>query len=234
MKLSKISSLLIRFVAAETRFFAAETRFFASTDRSLDRTISESWTCKRESILIDFWTVFSNLQWEWTSLRRRQSDDSKKRCWMTWAHDRSKDVLKALMQAERTIIWLINLLYSLIIIRRASEMTKADIFRKMSRRQFIEYRILISSNFWTYSCLWLIIKRSRLSITIFRSSVNDIKLRFNIACASSFLDVTMMSKCSIWLIKHLTNLHKINNVNHWENMKNFNKFSSIMSNVSVQ
>jgi hypothetical protein len=61
MKLSKISSLLIRFVAAETRFFAAEIRFLASTDRSLDRTISESWTGKEELILIDFWTVFSNL-----------------------------------------------------------------------------------------------------------------------------------------------------------------------------
>ncbi len=140
MKLSKISSLLIRFVAAETRFFA-------STDRFLDRTMFESWTCKKESILIDFWTVFSNLQWEWTSSRRRQSDDSKRRCWMTWAHDRSRDVLKALVQAERTIIWLINFLYSLTIIRTASEMTKADIFRKMSRRQFIEYRILISSIF---------------------------------------------------------------------------------------
>jgi hypothetical protein len=80
LKLSKISSLLIRFAATETRFFAAETRFFASTDRSLDRTISESWTCKRRSILIDFWIVFSNLQWEWTSSRRRQSDDSKRRC----------------------------------------------------------------------------------------------------------------------------------------------------------
>jgi FlaA1/EpsC-like NDP-sugar epimerase len=84
-------------------------RFSTFIDLSLIRTTFEFWTWSKRSMLI---FVFSNLQWKWISSRRRHFENSKSRCWITWAQSNSRDVVKILMHAERTINWLVNRLLS--------------------------------------------------------------------------------------------------------------------------
>ena len=129
---------------------------------------------------------------------------AKKQVWIAWLQNKSIVMMKMWMHEKRTVGWSVNSLYWSVIFLNAKRVMKAAKFWKISKRKFLEYRILTFSMIILWLWIWLINNKEIAFIIFLRSSVDVLNCFLKTAWPLSLRDVTVVSKCNTLLMKHLT------------------------------